>query len=176
MGRLALAHRPIRERTIYYWAGTGFEPVAALQRRADQAGTHRWGAPTFEIDGIKMLPTAQVSPFEDAQRKVRLVAAARQGGARHLWRTGLFRALVPESKVQREVLSFEKNPDVIWLRSINPWSPRDDDPRLELQHGDIVERITTSRRAPSMRSCMTHRASALLASSIRRRSTTSWRA
>jgi predicted methyltransferase len=32
-----------------------------------------WGAPTFEIDGIKMLPTARVSPYADAEYKVSLV-------------------------------------------------------------------------------------------------------
>jgi predicted methyltransferase len=35
--------------------------------------TREWGPPTFEIDGIKMLPTAQVSPYADAQRKVDLI-------------------------------------------------------------------------------------------------------
>ena len=32
-----------------------------------------WGPPTFEIDGIKMLPTAHVSPYADAERKVALI-------------------------------------------------------------------------------------------------------
>jgi predicted methyltransferase len=32
-----------------------------------------WGPPTFEIDGIKMLPTSRVSPFADAERKVGLI-------------------------------------------------------------------------------------------------------
>ena len=52
---------------------------AALQRCADQAGAHPVGRPTFEIDGIKMLPTAQVSPFEDAAAQGALIAAPRQG-------------------------------------------------------------------------------------------------
>jgi predicted methyltransferase len=39
-----------------------------------------------------------------------------------------------------QVLSFEKNPDVIWLRGINPWSPVEDDV-LALTQGDIVEQI-----------------------------------
>ena len=44
-----------------------------------------------------------------------------------------------------QVLSFEKNPDVLWLRTLNPWSP---DPaaassggRLELTHGDVSAAI-----------------------------------
>jgi predicted methyltransferase len=46
------------------------------------------------------------------------------------------------------VLSYEKNPDVIWLRSLNPWSPdspwsRETGSALTLTRGDIAERITT---------------------------------
>jgi predicted methyltransferase len=38
------------------------------------------------------------------------------------------------------VQSFEKNADVIWLRSLNPWSPRVGG-ALTLTHGDVVDRI-----------------------------------
>jgi len=38
------------------------------------------------------------------------------------------------------VFSYEKNPDVLWLRSLNPWSPAEDE-RLALTHGDIVAAI-----------------------------------
>jgi uncharacterized protein len=31
-------------------------------------------------------------------------------------------------------MSFEKNPDVIWLRSLNPWSPQAD-PRIDADAG-----------------------------------------
>jgi predicted methyltransferase len=39
-----------------------------------------------------------------------------------------------------EVVSYEKSAAVIWLRSINPWSPRGDS-RLKLIHGDICAHI-----------------------------------
>ena len=38
------------------------------------------------------------------------------------------------------VLSFEKNPDVLWLRNLNPWSPVADS-RLALTQGDVVDEI-----------------------------------
>jgi predicted methyltransferase len=38
------------------------------------------------------------------------------------------------------ILSFEKNEAVLWLRSINPWSPRRD-ARLKVQHGDVSQEI-----------------------------------
>ena len=40
------------------------------------------------------------------------------------------------------MLSYEKNPDVIWLRSLNPWSPGIDS-RLTLKEGDIAVQIAT---------------------------------
>jgi hypothetical protein len=62
-----------RERTVYHWSGAAFEPVARYAGRLLKLVPTEWGAPTFEIDGIKMLPTAQLSPYEDARRKVELV-------------------------------------------------------------------------------------------------------
>ena len=40
------------------------------------------------------------------------------------------------------MLSFEKNPDVLWLRTLNPWSPEAGG-ALTLEQGDIAERIAT---------------------------------
>jgi predicted methyltransferase len=42
--------------------------------------------------------------------------------------------------------SFEKNADVLWLRTLNPWSPDPDDDasggRLQLARGDVSQAIT----------------------------------
>ncbi|MFL6581650.1 MAG: hypothetical protein ACJ8G2_12975, partial [Burkholderiales bacterium] len=43
----------------------------------------------------------------------------------------------------RQVLSYEKNPDVLWLRTLNPWSPPQDSERSTLTPGDIVEQIAS---------------------------------
>jgi uncharacterized protein len=63
----------LKERTIYYWDGDEFAPVSRFSGSLIKLVPTEWGAPTFEIDGIKMLPTAKESPFEDARRKVALV-------------------------------------------------------------------------------------------------------
>ena len=91
-----------------------------------------WGPPTFEIDGIKMLPTARISPYEDAERKVGLIGPSRKS-------LGYFAAWYMQGRASK-VLSYEKNPDVIWLRSPNPWSPKMDS-GLTLTQGDIAEEI-----------------------------------
>src|SRR5690349_2767636 len=63
-----------KDRTIYYWSGASFEPVARFTQSLIKLVPTEWGPPTLEIDGIKMLPTERVSPYADAERKVALVA------------------------------------------------------------------------------------------------------
>src|SRR5574341_797958 len=62
-----------RERTIYHWDGEAFQSVARFTTSLIKLVPTEWGPPTFEIDGIQMLPTAQVSPYADAERKVGLI-------------------------------------------------------------------------------------------------------
>jgi hypothetical protein len=62
-----------KDRTIYHWTGESFQPVARFTNSLIKLVPTEWGPPTFEIDGIKMLPTAQVSPYADAERKVGLI-------------------------------------------------------------------------------------------------------
>lgn len=98
-----------------------------------------WGAPTFEIDGIKMLPTAQVSPYADAERKVGLITPRGKVILDTCGGLGYFAAWCIAGQA-KQVLSYEKNPDVIWLRSLNPWSP-EAGTVLKLTQGDITQEI-----------------------------------
>ena len=98
-----------------------------------------WGPPTFEIDGIKMLPTAQVSPYADAERKVGLIRPRDKLILDTCGGLGYFAAWCLRGQAAR-VVSFELNPDVIWLRALNPWSPGAD-ARLSLTQGDVAAEI-----------------------------------
>src|SRR3569833_2760345 len=62
-----------KERSIYYWNGSAFQVAARYTNALIKLEPTDWGPPTFEIDGIKMLPTAKVSPYADAERKVSCV-------------------------------------------------------------------------------------------------------
>jgi predicted methyltransferase len=86
-----------------------------------------------------MLPTAQVSPYEDAGRKVGLIQPRGKAILDTCGGLGYFAAWCLAGGAQR-VLSFEKNADVLWLRSLNPWSPAAGG-ALELRHGDITAEI-----------------------------------
>jgi predicted methyltransferase len=134
----------LKDRTIYYRDGDEFAPVARYAGSLIKLVPTEWGAPTFEIDGIKMLPTSKESPFEDARRKVALVEPRGKVVLDTCGGLGYFAACCLESGVAR-IHSFEKNPDVLWLRTINPWSPDPDAPasggRLQLNHADVSRAI-----------------------------------
>ncbi|MEO8716752.1 MAG: MnmC family methyltransferase [Burkholderiales bacterium] len=128
-----------KDRTIYYWDDGAFQPVARYTRSLIKLVPTQWGPPTFEIDGIKMLPTAQVSPYADAERKVGLIQPRGKVILDTCGGLGYFAAWCLQGGA-KQVLSYEKNADVIWLRGLNPWSPAADD-ALTLTEGDIAERI-----------------------------------
>lgn len=127
------------ERTIYYWTGTEFQAAARFTTSLIKLVPTQWGAPTFEIDGIKMLPTAQVSPFEDARHKVALIRPRGKVILDTCGGLGYFAACCLEGEAA-QIVSYEKSADVLWLRGLNPWSPAAD-PRLQLTHADVTEQI-----------------------------------
>jgi predicted methyltransferase len=134
-----------KPRTIYHYAAGAFRPVARFAGSLIKLVPTDWGPPTFEIDGIKMLPTARVSPYADAERKVRLIEPRGKEILDTCAGLGYFAAWCRELGARR-VDSYEKHPDVIWLRSLNPWSPDnhgtpDRAGVLRLTEGDIAERI-----------------------------------
>ena len=128
-----------KDRTVYYWTGASFEPVARFTTSLIKLVPTEWGPPTFEIDGIKMLPTAQVSPYADAGRKVDLIQPRGKLILDTCGGLGYFGAWCLLGGA-RQVQSYEKNPDVVWLRNLNPWSPPAG-PALALTQGDIAEEI-----------------------------------
>lgn len=136
----------LKARSIYFWDGETFSPLQRYSGSLIKLVATEWGAPTFEIDGIKMLPTAQISPFADAERKVRLIQPAGKRILDTCGGLGYFAACCLAQGAAR-ILSFEKNANVLWLRRHNPWSPDPESPesagRFELQQGDISERIGT---------------------------------
>jgi len=136
-----------KDRTIYHWVSGGFQPAARFTNSLIKLVPTEWGPPTFEIDGIKMLPTARISPYADAERKVGLIQPRGKVILDTCGGLGYFAAWCLHGHAL-QVNSYEKNPDVIWLRSLNPWSPECAGPHgmksaLTLTNGDIVEEIAT---------------------------------
>ena len=134
----------LKDRTIYYRDGEDFVPVSRYAGSLIKLVPTQWGAPTFEIDGIKMLPTSKESPIDDARRKVALVQPRGKVILDTCGGLGYFAACCLDAGVA-QILSFEKNEDVLWLRTLNPWSP---DPgalssngRLQLTHADVTAAI-----------------------------------
>src|SRR5467141_2356785 len=130
-----------KDRTIYQWVGETFQPAARFTTSLIKLVPTDWGPPTFEIDGIKMLPTARISPYADAERKVGLIQPRGKVILDTCGGLGYFAGWCLQGQAT-QVLSYEKNPDVIWLRSLNPWSPEIGG-GLTLTQGDIAEQIAT---------------------------------
>ena len=134
----------LRERTIHHWDGDAFVPVSRYSDALIKLVPTQWGAPTFEIDGIKMLVTASLSPIDDARRKVALVQPQGRIVLDTCGGLGYFAACCLDAGVAR-IDSHEKNADVLWLRTLNPWSPDPDAPasggRLRLMHADVSQAI-----------------------------------
>lgn len=128
-----------KERTIYHWDGEGFAPVSRYMHSLIKLVPTDWGAPTFEIDGIKMLPTQKVSPFEDARHKVNLIEPRGKVILDTCGGLGYFAAWCLQGGAMH-IESFEKNLDVVWLRSLNPWSPAVGG-ALQLKIGDVAVEI-----------------------------------
>ena len=128
-----------KDRTIYQWVDGAFQPVARFTTSLVKLVPTAFGPPTFEIDGIKMLPTARVSPYADAGRKVDLIQPRGKVILDTCGGLGYFAAWCVQRQARR-VLSYEINPDVIWLRSLNPWSPGVGS-GLTLAQADITEEI-----------------------------------
>jgi predicted methyltransferase len=128
-----------KDRTIYYWNGAAFEPIARFGAALLKLVPTEWGPPTFEIDGVKMLPTRQVSPYEDARQKVALIEPRGKRILDTCAGLGYFAAWCVQGGATT-VRSYEIDPDVLWLRSLNPWSPAVAPP-LELLQGDVGQAI-----------------------------------
>jgi uncharacterized protein len=128
-----------KDRTIYHWTGSEFEPVSRFTMSLIKLIPTDWGPPTFEIDGIKMLPTEHVSPYADAERKVALIAPQGKRILDTCGGLGYFAAFCLRGQA-KEIVSYEKSADVLWLRSLNPWSPSTAPP-LTLVNADAVEAV-----------------------------------
>ena len=134
----------LKDRTLYYWDGEEFAAISRYSGSLIKLVPTEWGAPTFEIDGIKMLPTSKESPIEDARRKIALIEPRGKVVLDTCGGLGYFAACCLEAGAAR-IQSFEKNADVLWLRTLNPWSPDPQAPescgRLQLTHADISQAI-----------------------------------
>ncbi|AKC87027.1 class I SAM-dependent methyltransferase [Pseudoxanthomonas suwonensis] len=140
----------LKDRTIYRFDGEDWEPVSRYAGSLIKLVPTEWDVPTFEIDGIKMLPTSKESPLDDARRKVALVEPRGKAVLDTCGGLGYFAACCLEAGVGR-IRSFEKNDSVLWLRTLNPWSPDPDAAdaggRLQLMHADVSQAIAAEADA-----------------------------
>jgi predicted methyltransferase len=126
--------RAVAQKTtaVFIVAADGLEPVEVREGGyAKLVPTD--GAPTIELSGIRMHRTAGVDPFEDARLKA--AAVVRPGDIVLDTCGGLgYTALWARRLGAERVVSVEKEPVVIELRRMNPWS-------LEFLQEGFIEKL-----------------------------------
>ena len=130
-----------KENAVFYWTGSAFELASRFTKSLIKLVPTPWGPPTFHIDGVKMLPTAHTCPFEDARRKVDLIKPQGKTILDTCGGLGYFASWCLKGQA-RQIVSYEINPDVVWLRSLNPWSPAVGG-ALSLTLGDIGKQVSS---------------------------------
>jgi predicted methyltransferase len=100
------------------------------------------GAPTVEIDGVKMHRSKGIDPFDDAQQKAREVVKAGQRVLDTCGGLG-YTAIWALRLGAREVVSVERDENIQELRRENPWSQDLYDPRIQLVSADVFHYIQT---------------------------------
>ena len=104
----------------------GRDPIPAglaLYRSLIKLVPTEWGPPTFEIDGIKMLPDGARLALCGCGGQSGICAPAGKVVLDTCGGLGYFAAWCLQGGAA-QVLSCEKNPDVIWLRPSIPGLPR----------------------------------------------------
>ena len=116
-----------------------FAPVARYGAALIKLVPTEWGPPTFEIDGIKMLPTSKVSPYDDARRQGGTVRPRGQAVLDTCGGLGYFAACCLEQG-RRACCRSKRTPTCSGCaRSIR--GRRGPGGALELVHGDVAEGV-----------------------------------
>ena len=115
-----IIERIARDEGIVYFVKDGGVYKAAI------AGEHFYKLvptipPTIEINGIRMHRTKEVNPLQDTRNKVNTVKP-REGETVLDTCMGLGYTAIEASKRRAYVITIEKDPNVIELARINPWS------------------------------------------------------
>ncbi|XRP96739.1 class I SAM-dependent methyltransferase [Methanocaldococcus sp. 16A] len=98
--------------------------------------------PTIEINGIRMHRTKEVNPYEDTQNKINSVKVKK--GEKVLDTCmGLGYTAIEAYKRGAEVITIEKNPNVLELAKINPYSEELFKGNIKIILGDAYEVIKT---------------------------------
>jgi predicted methyltransferase len=98
-------------------------------------------APTLEISGVRMHRTEEITPWRDAELKVRCVRPFPGSSVLDVG-TGLgYTAIWSLSLGSSSVVTIERDRNVIKMAEVNPWSERLSDARVRILLGDASEVI-----------------------------------
>jgi len=134
----------MREGYVYALEGDALRAVAfyrgELYYRLLPVGPYE--APTLEISGIRMHRTEGITPWRDAELKVRALGRLRGREVLDIC-TGLgYTAIHALLRGAAGVLTIEKDPNVLEIASYNPWSHDLASERIEVVLADAAEYVS----------------------------------
>lgn len=123
-----------------YVVEEGFPRLAWFEEKMYRLVAPGWRQPTtVEINGVRMHRTVDVNPMDDARQKVMLLREL--GGAEALdICTGLgYTAIVLLANGARRVVTVEKDPNIVKMATLNPWSRQLFTEKIERIVADAVD-------------------------------------
>jgi len=141
---LSKLRNAVRRKLTVYYSPNGCEWVP-LEIRAGKAfyclkAVGAYESPTIEISGIHMHNIKDTTPWRDAKRKV-LLLGVRRGDKVLEVGTGLGYTAINSAKLGAEVLTIEKDENVLALARFNPWSRGLASSNIRIVLGDAVDVI-----------------------------------
>jgi len=135
-----------RRDTVFVFLGSELHPVA-LSNGHYYKLVPTSGAPTLEIDGVRMHRTKDTTPEGDARKKIRALDI--RGGRVLEIGTGLgYTAQASLDSGAVSVVSIELSPAVLKIALVNPWSRRVfTDERMHIILGEAYEVLGSLRSA-----------------------------
>lgn len=129
--------------TVYYSTdGSKWVPLEIRTSKAYYClrAVGAYESPTIEISGIHMHNIKDTTPWKDARRKVLLLGVKRGDKILEVG-TGLGYTAINSAKLGAEVLTIERDENVLTLARFNPWSRGLASSNIRIVLGDAVDVI-----------------------------------
>jgi hypothetical protein len=127
------------KKTIFYISEDGISKVCFFKRHFYKL-VPTDGYPTIEIDGIKMHQTKKMTPEEDARLKIAILNISKKAKVLDIC-TGLGYTAIAAYNCGAEVITIEKDPNVLQIAKFNPYSKELFEGRIKVIIADAFEEV-----------------------------------
>jgi hypothetical protein len=127
------------KKSVFYISEDGISKVCFFKRHFYKL-VLTGGYPTIEIDGIKMHQTKEMMPEEDAGLKIALLNIFKKAKVLDIC-TGLGYTAIAAYRKGAEVITIEKDPNVLEIAKLNPYSKELFEGKIKLIIADAFDEV-----------------------------------